>query len=118
MGSSFEYSYTRLDSRLRRSAPWKCLGTGEMTKPHEPFNLFQKCLETGETTISLEYGKCLETGEMTKSLENNDFSRDFVVSPVSRHFPYSRGFVISPVSRHFHRAERRRRKAYLNDDPT
>ena len=33
----------------------------------------QKCLETGETTKSLEYGKCLETGETTKSLENNEF---------------------------------------------
>ena len=52
---------------------------------------YGKCLETGETTNSLEimtfkrdfvvflfpdtfeYGKCPETGEMTKSLENNDF---------------------------------------------
>ena len=30
---------------------------------------YGKCLETGETTKSLEYGKCLETGEMTKSLQ-------------------------------------------------
>ena len=50
MGSSFEYIYTRLASRLRRSARWKCLETGEMINP-------------------LEYGKCLETGEITKSIE-------------------------------------------------
>ena len=39
MGSSFEYSYTRLASRLRRSARWKCLETGEMMKPLDPSNL-------------------------------------------------------------------------------
>ena len=49
MGSSSEYSYRRLASRLQRLARWKCLETREMIKP-------------------LEYGKCLETGETTKSL--------------------------------------------------
>ena len=52
-----------------------------------PFIVFQfldtfeceKCLETGETTKSLEYGKCLEIGETAKSLEIMTFSRDFVV---------------------------------------
>ena len=39
MGSSFEYSYTRLASRLRRSAQWNCLETGDMIKPLEPSNL-------------------------------------------------------------------------------
>ena len=39
MGSSFEYSYTRLASRLRRSARWKCLETGDMIKPLEHSNL-------------------------------------------------------------------------------
>ena len=51
----------------------------------QPSNLFQKCLETWETTISLEYGKCLETGE-TKSLANNYLFKGFCRFPVSRHF--------------------------------
>ena len=67
MGSLFEYSNT-----LRTC-------TCTMTKPLKPFNLFQKCLETGETTKSLEYEKCQETGETTKSLSIMTFSRDFVV---------------------------------------
>ena len=44
IGSSFEYSYTRLASRLRRSAWWKCLETGEVAKPLKPCNLLN--LET------------------------------------------------------------------------
>ena len=36
-------------------------------------DLFQKCLETAETTKSFEYRKCLETAEITKSLENSLF---------------------------------------------
>ena len=39
MGSSFEYSYTCLALRLRRSARWKCLETGDMIKPLEHSNL-------------------------------------------------------------------------------
>ena len=111
MGSSFEYTYTRLASRLRRSARWKCLETGEMTKPLEtsnlpfnlptfqpfnlptfqpsnlstfqPFNLstlqpFPKVSRNRRNdqipcrfTVSrhFQYEKCLEIGEMTKSLE-------------------------------------------------
>ena len=53
--SSFEYSYTRLASRLRRSA--------------RSLNTERKCLETAETTKSLNTErKCLETAEPTKSL--------------------------------------------------
>ena len=83
MGSSFEYTYTRLASRLRRSARWKCLETGEMTNPLE----YVKCLETGETTKALEimifqgiwsFLLFLDTLRIQYCLETL-FSRDLVV---------------------------------------
>ena len=52
----------------------------------EPSNLFQKCLETGETTKPLDDGRYQEIGETKKSIENNDFFKDFFCLPVSGHF--------------------------------
>ena len=69
--SSFEYSYTRLASRLRRSArslntERKCLETAETTKS---LNTERKCLETAEPTKSLNTErKCLETGKRQNPL--------------------------------------------------
>ena len=34
----------------------------------------QKCLKTGKTTKSVEYGKCLKTWETTKSLDGNSIN--------------------------------------------
>ena len=94
MGSSFEYTNTRLASRLRRSARWKCLETGDMTKPLEPSNqqsfvqwseirksksmyigrkqqnpcVIQKRHSQGAQMRVTEYGKCLETGKRQSSL--------------------------------------------------
>ena len=45
-------------------------GVLSFSKSEQPVGL---CLETEETTKSLEYGKCLETGETTKSLEKSLF---------------------------------------------
>ena len=64
--------YTRLATRLRRSARWKCLETGEMKKTLEPSShlTFQEKRPNPLNMAGVtEFGKCLETGEMTKSFE-------------------------------------------------
>ena len=73
VGSLFEYSYTRLASRLQRSARSEIMTLGNDKIPFQPSDLlifqpFQKVLEMGARKNSLEYEKCLETGETTKSL--------------------------------------------------
>ena len=57
---------------------------------HNPTSV-QKCLETGETIKSLEYGKSLEICETTKSLVYGNCLDVFLVS---RHFTYSKDFVL------------------------
>ena len=56
----------------------KCLETGETTKSLEK-SLFQGILSFLLFLDTFEYRKCLETVETTKSLEIMTFSRDFVV---------------------------------------
>ena len=82
VGSSFEYSYTRLSSRLRRSARSGIMTLGKDKTPSllEPSNLpiFQP-----SNLPTFPKRQCLETGELTKFFE---YFKGFCRFTLSGHF--------------------------------